>query len=131
MRVQLGWKPSCTYTADYKRSARMIEEPECKFTCNSGSFVIRIERDSACVLTCGQYTALRESSWTHLSRPPICKPQEQSELQRPFRHKGIPLYMLCYNQPDRLSNILTFNMIPIGSRIKCNLIGRKRKCLYL
>ena len=31
--------------------------------------------------------------------------------------------MWCYNQPDRLSNILPFNMIPIGSRIKCNLIG--------
>ena len=71
MRVQIGWKPICTYTANYKRSARMIEEPECKFTCNSGSFVIRIERDSACVLTAGQDTALRESSGMHLFRPPI------------------------------------------------------------
>jgi len=30
-----------------------------------------IERDSACGLTCGQDTALRESSGMHLFRPPI------------------------------------------------------------
>ena len=75
-------KTKLCYTADYKRSARMIEEPECKFTCNSGSFVIRIERDSACGLTAGQDTALR-SSGTHLHRPPIpsCKSEASCSVR--------------------------------------------------
>ncbi len=93
MRVQLGFQPSCIYIADYKCSARMIEEPECKFTCNSGSFVIRIERDSACVLTAGQDTTLRESSGTHLHRLPI--PSCKSEASCSVRSGTEEFYCIC------------------------------------
>ena len=104
-------------------------QAQCKFTCNSGSFVIRIERDSACGLTVGQDTALR-SSGTHLRRPPI--PSCKSEASCSVRSGTEEFYCIQnYKKSNRLSNILTFNMIPIGSHIKCNLIGRKHKCLCL
>ena len=93
MRVQLGFQPSCIYIADYKCSARMNKEPECKFTCNSGSFVIRIERDSACGLTAGQDTTLRESSGTHLSRHSI--PSCKSEASCSVRSGTEEFYCIC------------------------------------